>query len=76
MPVNALSTVNRCRAMRPCSTCGGRDAENGKLKAGRSLVRELDDVDGYDALVAAHDRALAAVSRDIATALRKLAFSR
>ena len=38
-----------------------------------SLVREATDGGGYDALVAAHDRALAAVSHDIAEALRVVA---
>ena len=35
-----------------------------------SLVREATDGGGYDAFVVAHDRALAAVSHDIAEALR------
>ena len=37
---------------------------------GRTVVREPTGGAGDDALVAAHSRALAAVSRDIATALR------
>lgn len=37
---------------------------------GRSLEHEPVQGQGYDALVAAHDRALAAVSRDIASAIR------
>jgi len=37
---------------------------------GRSVVREPVTRDGYDALVAAHNRALAAVSRDIAAVIR------
>jgi uncharacterized lipoprotein YmbA len=37
---------------------------------GRSLEHERVRGQGYDALVAAHDRALAAVSRDIASAIR------
>jgi uncharacterized lipoprotein YmbA len=36
---------------------------------GRSLVREPVEGAGYDALVAAHSRALASVSRDIAAAI-------
>jgi uncharacterized protein len=52
------------------------DAENTTLQAGRSLVREPVGGEGYDALVAAHDRALAAVSRDIAAALRESVFPR
>jgi uncharacterized lipoprotein YmbA len=39
-------------------------------KAGRALVREPVTGSDYDALVAAHDRALLAISRDIAAALR------
>jgi uncharacterized lipoprotein YmbA len=39
---------------------------------GRSFVRETPGGAGYDALVAAHSRALAGVSRDIATAVKTL----
>jgi uncharacterized protein len=39
--------------------------------AGRSVVREAVQGDGYDPLVAAHGRALAQVSHDIAEAIRK-----
>jgi uncharacterized lipoprotein YmbA len=42
----------------------------GAAKAGQSTVREPAGGPGYDALVAAHSRALAAVSRDIAAAIR------
>ncbi len=42
----------------------------GQPKSGRSSVREAADGAGYGALVAAHARALAAVSRDIAAAIR------
>jgi uncharacterized protein len=42
----------------------------GAAKTGHSTVREPAGGPGYDALVAAHVRALAAVSRDIATAIR------
>ena len=42
----------------------------GAVKAGQSSVREPAGGPGYDALVAAHSRALAAVSRDIAAAIR------
>ncbi len=38
---------------------------------GRSLEHEPVRGPGYDAVVAAHDRALAAVSRDIASAIRR-----
>jgi uncharacterized protein len=37
---------------------------------GRSLEHEPVEGQGYEALIAAHDRALAAVSRDIASAIR------
>jgi len=37
---------------------------------GRTVARERVQGGGYDALVAAHDRALATVSRDIASAVR------
>ena len=42
----------------------------GAGKSGHSTVREPADGPGYEALVAAHVRALAAVSRDIAAAIR------
>ena len=42
----------------------------GQPKSGRSSVREAADGPGYGALVAAHTQALAAVSRDIAAAIR------
>lgn len=42
-------------------------------KAGRSLVREPAGGTGFDALAAAHERALQAVSRDIAAAIREAA---
>ena len=38
--------------------------------SGRSMMREAADGAGYDAVVAAHGRAFAAVSRDIAAAIR------
>ncbi|CAG9224284.1 ABC_trans_aux domain-containing protein [Paraburkholderia sabiae] len=41
------------------------------LLTGRSAVREPVSGSGYDALVAAHSRALATVSRDIAAAIRQ-----
>lgn len=43
---------------------------SGEPSAGRSLVTEPAGGGSYDALVAAHSRALAAVSRDIAAAIR------
>jgi uncharacterized protein len=42
----------------------------GAPKSGHSSLREPTGGPGYDALVAAHGRALAAVSRDIAAAIR------
>ena len=42
----------------------------GVARSGRSLVSEPTTGAGYDALVAAHSRALAAVSKDIAAAVR------
>ena len=47
-----------------------RKAKGGAQKAGRTAVREPADRAGYDALVAAHGRALAAASRPIADAIR------
>lgn len=44
----------------------------GAPRSGRSQVREAAGGAGYDALVAAHGRALAAVSGDIAAAIRAL----
>jgi uncharacterized protein len=49
-----------------------RLAEGGKIRNGRSVVRESISAEGYDALVAAHARALATVSRDIAKAIESL----
>ena len=45
-------------------------------KTGRSVVSEPAGAAGYDALVAAQSRALAAVSRDLAQALRAEAAAR
>ena len=47
-----------------------RRAAGGTPKTGRSLVREPVDAVGYDPLVAAYGRALLAVSRDLAGAIR------
>ena len=44
----------------------------GESKSGRSVVREPVATAGYDALVAAHSRALETVSREIAVALRSM----
>lgn len=47
-----------------------RRTAGGASKTGRSLVREPVDAVGYDPLVAAYGRALLAVSRDLAGAIR------
>ena len=47
-----------------------RRAAGGAPKTGRSLVREPVEAKGYDPLVAAYGRALLAVSRDLARAIR------
>lgn len=47
-----------------------RRATGGGQKTGRSLVREPVDAVGYDPMVAAYSRALHAVSRDLAGAIR------
>jgi uncharacterized protein len=45
------------------------DPASSRVLSGRSLVREPVTGAGYDAIVAAHSRALAKVSRDIAAAM-------
>jgi uncharacterized protein len=47
-----------------------RRVADGQSKTGRSLVQESTGGEGYDALVEAHSRAFATVSRDIAEAVR------
>jgi uncharacterized lipoprotein YmbA len=44
--------------------------KSGASRSGRSAVREPTQGAEYDALVAAHSRALASISRDIAEAIR------
>lgn len=44
---------------------------SGERRFGRSVVREKPQRKEYDALVAAHSAALAAISREIAAAIRK-----
>jgi len=44
---------------------------NGERRSGRSVARERPQRKEYDALVAAHSAALAAISREIAAAIRK-----
>ena len=46
--------------------------KDGKAQTGRTTVREAASDKGYDALAAAHSRALARLSRDIADAVRAL----
>lgn len=50
-----------------------RSGSGGEPRTGRSVVREPAGGEGYDALVAAHGRALASVSRDIAESIRSAA---
>lgn len=50
-----------------------RRASGGEPRTGRSLVQEPIEGDGYDALVAAHGRALATVSGHIAESIRAAA---
>jgi len=49
-----------------------RRAKSGGSQTGRTTVREPAAQSGYDALVAAHSRALARLSQDIADAVRAL----
>ena len=49
-----------------------RRTKDGKTQAGRTAVREPSTGMGYDALVAAHSRALARLSQDIAERIRLL----
>lgn len=49
-----------------------RRAKDGKSETGRTRVRETVPQNGYDALVAAHSRAVARMSQDIADAVRAL----
>ena len=46
--------------------------KDGKSQTGRTTVREVTSDKSYDALAAAHSRALARLSRDIADAVRTL----
>jgi len=48
-------------------------AKDGKSQTGRTAVREAAPQGGYDGLAAAHSRALARLSRDIADAIQALA---
>ena len=50
-----------------------RRLKDGRTETGRTSVRENIDGDGYEALAAAHSRAVARLSQDIADAIRALA---
>jgi uncharacterized lipoprotein YmbA len=50
-----------------------RRSDGGSLKSGRTVVNEPVTIAGYEPLVAAQSRALVAVSRDLAQALRSVA---
>ena len=47
-----------------------RPTAGGEVRTGRTVAREAVSVKGFDALAAAHSRALAKVSEDIAAAIR------
>jgi uncharacterized lipoprotein YmbA len=47
-----------------------RKTAGGETRSGRSIAREAVQGDGFDALAAAHSRALASMSADIATVIR------
>jgi uncharacterized lipoprotein YmbA len=49
-----------------------RRVKDGKTETGRTAVREASAQKGYDALAAAHSRALSRLSQDIADAIRIL----
>jgi len=49
-----------------------RRAKDGKTRTGRTTVREASAQAGYEALAAAHSRALSALSQDIADAIRAI----
>ena len=50
-----------------------RRSAGGEARAGRSVVRESVAGPGYDALAAAHSRALETFSHEVAEALRSMA---
>jgi len=52
-----------------------RRSKDGKAETGRTTVREAVQEKGYDALAAAHSRAVARLSQDIADGVRLLASS-
>ena len=47
-----------------------RKTAGGETRSGRTVAREAVQGDGFDALAAAHSRALAKMSGDIAAAIR------
>ncbi|MGH7986794.1 MAG: PqiC family protein [Candidatus Binataceae bacterium] len=47
-----------------------RNANGGEIRSGRTVARESPQGAGYEALAAAHSRALAVISGDIAAAIR------
>jgi uncharacterized lipoprotein YmbA len=49
-----------------------RRAKDGKTDTGRTTVRETVSEKSIDALVAAHSRAIARLSQDVAAAVREL----
>ena len=49
-----------------------RRMKDGETKTGRTTAREPVQEKGYDALAAAHSRALARLSQDIAGAVQEL----
>jgi uncharacterized lipoprotein YmbA len=49
-----------------------RRMKDGKVETGRTTAREAVQANNYDALAAAHSRALARLSQDIASAVRSL----
>jgi len=50
-----------------------RRTKDGKAETGRTTVREPTQAADYDALAAAHSRALARLSQDVANAIKELA---
>ena len=50
-----------------------RRTKDGKAQTGRTSAREPASERGYDALAAAHSRAVGRLSRDIADSVRALA---
>jgi uncharacterized lipoprotein YmbA len=50
-------------------------AKDGKTQTGRTALREASPSGGYDGVAAAHSRALARLSRDIADAIQAMASS-